>query len=259
MEVVQRKVAIVTGASRESGIGTAICLELAKRGIDIFFTYYSDFDIDVGYNDANDNWHINLQNKITKLGVRCSSMSANYLDPMIVNKILDETQRSLGLPSILINNAAYCKAVDYKQVTTEIFKEHLDVNVLSTCMLSVEFAKRFTGKLGGRIINLVSGQDKNPEVGNLPYSVSKGAMSTFTRTFALEVASLGITVNAVDPGPTDTGWMDEDFKSELLLKFPSSRIGLPKDAAKAIGFLISQEAERITGQIIHSDGGFRGR
>ena len=91
--------------------------------------------------------------------------------------------------------------------------------------------------------------------GKLPYITTKGAIEAFTVTLAAEVASRGITVNAIDPGPTDTGWMTEEVKQTLLPSFPQGRIGQPADAARLISFLASAEAEWITGQIIRSRGG----
>ncbi|QTB15896.1 SDR family oxidoreductase [Lysinibacillus sphaericus] len=253
----ERKIAIVTGASRENGIGTAICFKLAKLGYDIFFTHFSNFDVEVGYEDASKDWHIDLREQLKKTGVRCESMNIDFSDSMVSSELLNCVESTLGFPNILINNAAHCVEVDYAHVTHEIFQKHLNVNVLTPCMLSVEFSQRFGQKAGGRIINIVSGQDKSPEIGNLPYSTSKGAISTFTKTLALEVASKGITVNAIDPGPTDTGWMSEEHKKELLPKFPLGRLGTAEDACKLIAFLVSDEAEWITGQVIHSDGGFK--
>lgn len=93
--------------------------------------------------------------------------------------------------------------------------------------------------------------------GNIAYATTKGAIDTFTVTLSAEAASKGITVNAVNPGPTDTGWMDDSVKEYILSKSPSGRIGLPQDAARIIAFLASDEAEWITGQIIHSEGGFQ--
>ena len=103
---------------------------------------------------------------------------------------------------------------------------------------------------------MVSGQDKGPMPGELAYVATKGAISAFTVSLAAEVASLGITVNAVDPGPTDSGWMTREVKDFLLPKFPMGRIGQPEDVARVVAFLASEDAQWITGQIIHSDGGF---
>jgi 3-oxoacyl-[acyl-carrier protein] reductase len=93
--------------------------------------------------------------------------------------------------------------------------------------------------------------------GELAYAATKASIDAFTLTFAAEVAQFGITVNAVDPGPTDTGWMSADLRTALALRSPSKRVGHPDDAARLVEFLISDDASWITGQIIRSDGGFR--
>lgn len=93
--------------------------------------------------------------------------------------------------------------------------------------------------------------------GELAYATTKGAIDALTITLSAEVAPLGITVNAVNPGPTDTGWMTEELKEELTPMFPFGRVGMPSDVAKTIKFLVSEEADWITGQIIHSEGGFK--
>ena len=103
---------------------------------------------------------------------------------------------------------------------------------------------------------MVSGQDISPEPGNLAYVATKGAISIFTKSVAVELAPHNITVNGVDPGPTDSGWMNDELKEFLLPKFPMGRIGEPRDAAKLILFLASDESKWVTGQIIHSNGGF---
>jgi 3-oxoacyl-[acyl-carrier protein] reductase len=130
------------------------------------------------------------------------------------------------------------------------------VNMRGTMLLSIEFARSFMLPAGGRIINLTSGQGRGAMQGKLAYVATKGAIEAFTVTLAVEVAPQGITVNAVDPGPTDTGWMSEDVKQELLPRFPMGRVGQPDDAARIITFLASEDAAWVTGQVIRSTGGF---
>jgi 3-oxoacyl-[acyl-carrier protein] reductase len=108
---------------------------------------------------------------------------------------------------------------------------------------------------GGRIINLTSGQGIGPMPGELAYVATKGAVEAFTVSLSAEVAGLGITANAVDPGATDTGWMTPDLKAALASHAPQGRVGLPEDAARLVRFLASEEAGWITGQVIHSRGG----
>jgi 3-oxoacyl-[acyl-carrier protein] reductase len=251
------KIAIVTGASRAKGIGTEICRELAREGADIFFTHWSKYDRLMDYCNEDDfKCSKHLMEEIRSLGVQCESMELDLSQPDAPRKLLDEVQNKLGSPSILVNNATHSVDVDFRSIDADILNAHYNVNVRGTCLLTVEFARLIEGKHGGRIINMVSGQDKSPEPGNLAYVATKGAVSTFTKSVAIELAPLKITVNAVDPGPTNTGWMSSELKEELLPKFPMGRLGEPRDAAKLVIFLASEESEWITGQIIHSDGGF---
>src|SRR5690606_33527494 len=174
-------------------------------------------------------------------------------------------RKRMGLPTILVNNATYSVDADFRQLTESIIDAHCAVNMRGTFMLSAEFARMLEAEnnvrssnrtLSGRIINLTSGQGKGPMSGNLAYAATKGAISVFTESLAAELAPLHITVNAVDPGPTDTGWMTEEIKKALLPQFPMGRIGVPEDVAKLITFLASDDSQWITGEIIHSRGGF---
>lgn len=251
-----RRIAIVTGASRLDGIGAAICTTLASKGIDVFFTYWTAYDQEMPWGmDSNEpQW---LYDHISKHGVRCEKLELDMTEPLAPAKLMDAVEDTLGKPSILINNATYSVDVGYDTLSADILDKHYQVNIRGTMLVSAEFAKRFSHPSGGRIINLTSGQSLGAMAGNIAYATTKGAIDTFTITLAAEVASKGITVNAVNPGPTDTGWMDHHLKDYLLTKFPMGRIGMPQDAARLISFLASEEAEWITGQIIHSEGGFQ--
>ncbi|QSO53347.1 SDR family oxidoreductase [Alicyclobacillus curvatus] len=250
------RIAIVTGASRERGIGTAICRSLATAGADIFFTHWGQYDASMEWG-AEDTWPDQLTRELRRAGVQVAHLEVDLADPNAPQNILDSVFSSMGEPSILINNATHSTEDGFENLSGEILDAHYVVNVRGTCLLSVEFARRFRGQRGGRIINIVSGQDKGPMPRELAYVATKGAISAFSVSLAAEVGALGITVNAVDPGPTDSGWMSSDTKELLKPKFPMGRIGQPEDAARLVVFLASDDAEWITGQIIHSDGGFR--
>lgn len=249
------RIAIVTGASRERGIGTAICRALAKDGADIFFTHWSRYYETMEWEAEND-WPKDLARELREVGVRVSHLEIDLADPNAPSRILDEVRTALGHPSILVNNATHSTQDGFRNLSAEILDAHYAVNVRGTCLLCAEFARLGADKGRGRIINMVSGQDKGPMPGELAYVVTKGAISAFTVSLAAEVAPLGITVNAVDPGPTDSGWMSHEIKAFLTPKFPMGRIGKPEDAARLVAFLASDDAQWITGQIIHSDGGF---
>lgn len=113
MKPLQGKIAVVTGTSREEGIGSAICLSLAAAGADIFFTHYCAFDQTEG-NGAESEWPAILSEEIKQLGVRCDHMDADLSDSLIPTAILDQVQKTLGTPSILINNATYELRADFR-------------------------------------------------------------------------------------------------------------------------------------------------
>ena len=195
--------------------------------------------------------------QLIELGVRCESLEIDLSQIDAPKRILDEVELRLGSPSILVNNAAYSTRDGFEVLDAATLDAHYAVNMRGTFLLTVEFARRLSGKSGGRIINLTSGQSLGPMPGELAYVATKGAVEAFTVSLSAELASHGITVNAVDPGPTDTGWMTEEVRKELLPRFPQGRIGQPEDVARLIAFLASDEAAWITGQVMHSSGGFQ--
>jgi 3-oxoacyl-[acyl-carrier protein] reductase len=252
---VEGLVALVTGVGRRRGIGSAICLALAQRGADVFFTYWKVYDRRAPWATDEDEPEALLE-ELRARGVRAESVELDLSLPDSPGRLLDAAAERLGPPSILVNNAAYSTRDGFEKLDAETLDAHYAVNLRATALLSVGFARRYPGGPGGRIINLTSGQSLGPMPEELAYAATKGAIEAFTVTLAAEVGHKGITVNAVNPGPTDTGWMTEELKEELSSKFPAGRVGEPEDAARLVAFLAGDEARWITGQIIHSEGGF---
>lgn len=250
------KIAVITGASRLKGIGAAICRELADAGHHIFFTYWMDYDRAMPW-DMESNEPLLLKNELDAKGVKAVSLELDLSRSDSAELLMEAVQKELGKPNILINNAAYSTNNDFSDLTAEELDKHYLINIRATTLLSVQFARVFDKQAGGRIINLTSGQSQGPMPGELAYATTKGAVDALTLTLSAELAPLGITVNAVNPGPTDTGWMTEHIKRELVPMFPFGRVGEPRDVAKTIRFLVSDQADWITGQVIHSEGGFR--
>lgn len=156
------------------------------------------------------------------------------------------------MPALVL---AHCESISSGLLDTSVesFDRHFAVNTRASWLLIREYAKRFRGAHGtGRIVSLTS----DATVGNLPYGASKGALDRITLAAARELAHLGVTANAVDPGPTDTGWMTAEVKAAVLRSTPLGRLGRPQDCANLVAFLCSPDGGWINGQLLNSDGGF---
>lgn len=251
-----RKVAIVTGTSRKKGIGRAICMELAKRGFDIFFTYWTPYDKDMPWGIEAEEPNL-IQKELREQGIRCEKLELDLAKAEVVDKLFEAVLRKLGPPMVLVNNATYSTQTSIYHLTAKELDKHYEVNLKATTLLIARFIKEFRYKENGRIINLTSGQSLGKMPNEIAYAITKAAIETLTLTLSSQIAEHGITINAVNPGPNNTGWMNKELENELLDRFPMKRIGQPSDTANLIGFLVSPEAAWITGQIIHSEGGFK--
>jgi 3-oxoacyl-[acyl-carrier protein] reductase len=226
-------IALVTGAGNPRGIGAACVRALTDRGATVAFTVMPD-----------------EQPPADLPGTAFTTDLAESVGP---ERLFDAVTERVGHPSVLVNNAAHSTRDGFEVLDAATIDAHYTVNVRAPMLLSVLLAR---AERPGRIVNLVSGQFLGPMIGELAYTASKGALEAFTRQLAAEVAHLGITVNAVGPGPNDTGWIDDSLREELLPRFPMGRLGRPEDAAAVVAWLCSEEAGWVTGQVIHAEGGF---
>jgi 3-oxoacyl-[acyl-carrier protein] reductase len=249
------RVAVVTGVGRRRGIGSAVCRALAARGADVALSYWKPYDRGMPW-DPDEDEPRRLAEELRDAGVRAEAFEVDLSLAKSPKELLDAAESGLGTPSILVNAAAHSTRDGYEGLDADTIDAHHAVNVRAMALLSVHFARRYPGGPGGRIVNFSSGQSLGPMEDELAYGMTKGAIEAFTRSLAAGVGHKGITVNAVNPGPTDTGWIPEDLGRELLPKFPAGRIGQPEDAARLVAFLAGDEAAWITGQTIHSEGGF---
>jgi 3-oxoacyl-[acyl-carrier protein] reductase len=230
-------VALVTGADNPQGIGRACCRALAARGAAVACTVMPG-------------------TPASEADLGAVPVEADLSEPDAASALFGAVEAFVGRPSILVNNAAHSTRDGYEALDAATLDAHWAVNVRAPALLACELARGHPPGTPGRIVNVISGQFLGPMPGELAYTTTKGALQAFTVQLAAEVAALGITVNAIGPGPNDTGWIDDELRAELVPRFPMGRIGRPDDAARLVAFLCSEEAGWITGQVIHSEGGF---
>jgi 3-oxoacyl-[acyl-carrier protein] reductase len=235
-------VALVTGAGRDREIGTAACRALAAAGHRVAFTVHRD-----GPTDGSA--------LARELGAE--AIEADLLQLGAPGALLDAVAERLGtVPAVLVNNAAYEVRGGYAEMDEATLDAHYAVNVRAPVVLSCELACRHDRGTPGRIVCLTSGQSFGPMLGELPYAVTKGALETFVQQVAPELMALGITINAVNPGVTDTGWIPDELRPSVLERMPAGRIGQSEDTGRLIAWLCSDDAAWVTGQVISSEGGF---
>jgi 3-oxoacyl-[acyl-carrier protein] reductase len=142
-------------------------------------------------------------------------------------------------------------------VTADMLDAHWAINTRASLLLAQAFARHHDGREGGRIVLMTSGQGQGPMPGEIAYATSKGALAAITLSLSDELADRGITVNCVNPGPTDTGWATPALLAAVADRLPAGRWGEPDDAARLIAWLASDDGRWMTGQVLHSEGGFR--
>jgi 3-oxoacyl-[acyl-carrier protein] reductase len=183
-------------------------------------------------------------------------LEADLADPEAPAAVLAAARIALGQVDVLVANHAATVGGTLDELTAAAIDTALVVNVRGTLLLVKEFAAGFEGD-HGRVVLFTSGQGRGPMPGELPYVASKAALSGSVVSLADALAPRGITINAVNPGPTDTGWAPEDVRREVEAAMPHGRWGTPEDAARLVAWLASEESAWVTGQVIDSDGGFR--
>jgi NAD(P)-dependent dehydrogenase (short-subunit alcohol dehydrogenase family) len=182
-------------------------------------------------------------------------VSADFADPEAPAAVIDAARRAFGHVDVLVVNHARSENGTLVETTAAQLDAHLVENVRASILLVKELAAQHDGRGGGRVVLLTSGQHLAPMPSELAYAVSKGALQQATLTLSETLIDRGITVNAINPGPTDTGWGLAEV--DPARRMPLGRWGDPDDAAKLVGWLCTDDAAWITGQVIDSEGGFR--
>ena len=237
------KTALVRGASR--GIGRAIALRLAEDGANVAVIYAGSADKAEA-----------VVNEITALGVNAKAYQCNVADSAAVNETVKAVTNDLGKIDILVNNAGITRDGLMLRMKDEDFDAVLDTNLKGAFNMIRACYSGFIRKKSGRIINISSVSGIMGNAGQANYSASKAGVIGLTKSVARELASRGITCNAVAPGFIQTD-MTENLgdNNPLLNSIPLGRMGKPEDIAAAVAFLASDSAAYITGEVLKVDGG----
>ena len=254
------RTALVTGVSRRVGIGYAVARRLAALGASLFLHHYAPHDRDQPWGDDPGGAQAVVAGVRGTLAVADASVHHLELDlalPEAPARLIEAAADAFGHLDILVCNHARSGDSPLGTLDAALLDAHWAVNTRSTILLTQAFAARHDGRPGGRVIFMTSGQDLGPMTGEVAYAASKGALASITKTLADQLADQRITLNAVNPGPVDTGYAPPEAHEAVRRHFPQQRWGVPDDPARLIAWLVTDEAVWITGQVINSEGGFR--
>ena len=239
-----QRVVVVTGVSRRAGIGFAIAQRLLLDGAKVLIHSHGPHENPVEGLDAT--------------AERLAHVEADLGDPAAPERVIAATVERFGALDALVVNHAHSSGQSLATLTAQELDRAWAVNARAAVLLAQAFAASHDDtRPDGRIVLFTSGQHLGPMAGELPYAISKGAIHQMTRSLADALADRGVTVNAINPGPVDTGWPSEELRERLRPRFPRGRWGSPEDIAPIVAWLVSADSAWMTGQVLDAEGGFR--
>lgn len=240
-----KQTAIVTGGSR--GIGKAVAVRLAKDGMNLVINYR-------GNSAAVEE----TERLCRELGAEVLLVQGDVSRAEDCEKLAAQAKEAFGRVDVLVNNAGITRDGLLARMTEEDFRAVLDVNLVGPWNMMKAVNRIMMKQRYGRIVNLSSVTGLMGNMGQTNYAAAKAGILGMTKSYAREVASRGITVNAVAPGFIDTDMteaMPEGAKDKIVTEIPMGRTGKPEDVAEAVAFLASEQAGYITGEVLRVDGG----
>jgi 3-oxoacyl-[acyl-carrier protein] reductase len=250
------RVVLVTGASRRLAIGAGVARRLVADGAAVLLHSWSPHDAEQPWG-ADPGGVETLVAELRHQGGRIEHVCADLADPDDAPaRLVGAARRTFGRLDGVVANHARSSAQALEELTAAEIDLSYAVNTRATMLLVQAFAAQHDDRPGGRVVLFTSGQYHSAMPGELPYIASKGALHQLTRSLAVHLMPRRITVNCVDPGPNDTGYADAGTRIAVAARNPGGRWSTPADTARLVAWLISDEANWITGQVIASDGGW---
>ena len=246
------RVALVTGASRRFAIGAAIVCRLVADGATVLVHSWAPADGE----RSDPGGAEQLVDELRASGGSLTHVSADLANPDTPTQLVATARETFGRLDMVIANHARSIRQSLEELTAAEIDLSYAVNTRATLLLVQEFAAQFEAGPGGRVVLFTSGQYHGVMSGELPYIASKAALRELTPTLAAHLIPRGITVNCINPGPNNTGYDDAAAWARVAERNPGGRASTPQDTARLIGWLVSDEAEWVTGQVIASDGGW---
>jgi 3-oxoacyl-[acyl-carrier protein] reductase len=246
---------LVTGVSRRQAIGAGIARRLVADGAAVFLHSWSPHDAEQPWG-ADPGGAEALVAELRAVGGRVELAAADFSDPDAPRRVMTLADEAFGHVDVVVANHARSSMQRLEELTAAEIDLSYAVNTRSTLLLVQAFAAQHDGRPGGRVALFTSGQYQGAMPDELPYIASKGALHQLTPSLAAYLMPRGITVNCIDPGPNDTGYASAEVFQSVTARIPGGRWGTPADTARLVAWLVSDEADWITGQLIASDGGW---